>query len=107
MNSPLTFDKTPTFEKLAAKILSEGEYLNLIRELSANPARGAVIPHGGGLRKIRVAAKGRGKSGGARVIYYYIKENSHILFITIYAKSAKENLTGRELAVLRNLIEEI
>lgn len=71
--------------------------------LAINPERGDVIPGGGGIRKIRVGAKGRGKSGG----YYYIKNESLVLFITIYTKNVKEMLTDHELAVLRTFVKEL
>lgn len=107
MNTPIQFDKTPTFDKLVSKILTSKEYEKLCHVLAINPERGDVIPGGGGIRKIRVGSKGRGKSGGARVIYYYIKNESLVLFITIYTKNVKETLTGRELAVLRTFVKEL
>lgn len=65
------------------------------------------FPLGGGLRKIRVAAKDKGKSGGARVIYYWQRrepEDSLITFLSIYAKNRKENLSPKELKHFRNII---
>ncbi|MDN5881979.1 MAG: type II toxin-antitoxin system RelE/ParE family toxin [Nitrosospira sp.] len=107
MDTPLQFEKTPTFEKLMSRILTSKEYDKLCHVLTINPERGDVIPGGGGIRKIRVGAKGRGKSGGARVIYYYIRNESLILFITIYTKNEKETLTDRELATLRTFVKEL
>jgi hypothetical protein len=64
-----------------------------------------VIPGGGGLRKIRVAASGRGKRGGARVIYYWFVDDQIIEFLSVYPKNRKSNLTADDLKKLRKLIE--
>src|ERR1700712_5119896 len=64
--------------------------------LDVHRTLGDVIPGSGGLRKIRIALPGRGKSGGARIIYYQIVDDC-VLFLTIYAKSERDNLTASEL----------
>jgi hypothetical protein len=71
----------------------------------ARPDAGKVIPKSGGLRKLRVAAKGHGKRGGARMIYYWVVAHDRILMLDIYAKNEKEDLTAGELKQLRTLIE--
>lgn len=70
-------------------------------ELAKNPYQGADLGHG--LRKVRMAvsAKGKGKSGGARVITLilaYSEEESEIGLLYIYDKSEQENLTDKELS---------
>jgi len=65
-----------------------------------------VIPHTGGARKARMSAKGRGKSGGYRVVYYFVLENT-VWLITIYDKVQKENLTSEEEKIIQELIEKI
>lgn len=57
------------------------------------------------MRKVRVAAKGKGKRGGARVIYYYVDRAAQIRLLLIYPKSAKDDLTEDEKRVLRKLNE--
>jgi mRNA-degrading endonuclease RelE of RelBE toxin-antitoxin system len=52
-------------------VLSEDEHDDLILYVALHPEAGDVIPETGGLRKLRWAAKGRGKRGGSRVIYYF------------------------------------
>ena len=73
---------------MITEIINDEEYLGLQNLLSENPERGDLIKGGGGLRKIRYALQGRGKSGGIRVIYYWIKDRDHIYFLVAYSKSA-------------------
>lgn len=55
---------------------------------------------------LRYAAQGRGKSGGARVIYYWVKDNHQIYMLVVYPKSKKDDLTDKETAILRDLVKE-
>lgn len=72
-----------------------------------NPERGDIIKGGGGIRKLRHAPLGRGKSGGVRVIYYWLRDDGQIYMLLIYAKSKKDNLTDRETALLRDFVKEL
>jgi hypothetical protein len=74
--------------------------------LLMRPDAGKVIPKSGRLRKLRVAAKGHGKRGGARMIYYWVAAQDRILMLDIYAKNEKEDLSAGELKQLRTLIED-
>lgn len=65
-----SFVETIWFTKRMSELLSEEEYSKLQWRLIEFPEAGDVIPGGGGIRKIRVSAKGKGTRGGARVIYY-------------------------------------
>ena len=64
-----------------------------------------IIEGTGGLRKIRVAAKGHGKRGGARVIYYYFISNARIALLTIFPKNEQRDLTADERKALKRMIE--
>jgi len=66
----LTVVETPTFTADAKHIWTEGERGAFCSWLAANPEAGDVIPGSGGCRKVRWAASGRGKRGGARIIYF-------------------------------------
>jgi len=66
----MVFIETPTFTKTITGLLTDDEYRLLQNELAQNPEEGDLIPGGGGVRKIRFAAQGKGKRGGARLIYY-------------------------------------
>jgi hypothetical protein len=69
-----------------------------------NPGRGSVIRGSGGLRKVRWAAKGHGKRGGIRIIYFWWLVSDRILLLDIYAKSEKEDLAAAEIAKLKRKV---
>jgi hypothetical protein len=64
-----------------------------------------LIRHSGGLRKVRWKLQGQGKSGGVRVIYYWVAANEQIRMIYAYAKGKQENLTAAQLAALCRIVE--
>ena len=72
----------------------------------ADPNAGAVIRGSGGIRKIRCAAKGKGKSGGIRVIYY-IPQEDRIFLLLAYPKNEQENLTAAQVKILRHVVDQI
>lgn len=77
------------------RIATENEYAALQNELEKNPERGDRVQALGGAGKIRMSIKGRGKSGGARVVYY-VRSSAEIWFIDIYAKADKKDLSAAE-----------
>jgi hypothetical protein len=103
----MEFIETPTFTRLVTALLSDDEYRELQNELVEDPERGDLIKGGGGIRKLRHAIQGRGKSGGVRVIYYWIKDNQQIYMLVVYPKSKKDDLTARETAMLREFVKEL
>jgi hypothetical protein len=74
--------------------------------LAEYPFAGDVIKGTGGLRKMRWASGGKGKSGGVRVIYFHVVANAEIRMIVIYRKGSKDDLTPKEKRILRKLNEE-
>ena len=103
----MEFIETQTFTRLLTALLADDEYREMQYELLENPERGDVIKGGGGIRKLRYAVQGRGKSGGVRVIYYWIKDKHLIYMLLIYSKSKKDDLTDKETAILRKLVKEL
>lgn len=95
-----TVIETPTFERRAADLLSKDEHVEALVYLSAHAWDGDVIPGTGGLRKLRIAASGRGKRGGARVIYYVVNDNAPIYALDIYAKNERSDLGAATKKVL-------
>lgn len=91
-----TVVETPTFSRQADKLFSEDDKRELIDLLAASPLAGDEIPGTGGVRKLRFAASGRGKRGGARVIYYYLDDAMPVYALLAYAKAAKTDLTPKE-----------
>jgi hypothetical protein len=95
------------FTKAAEKLLGLDGLRVLQAELMANPDTGALIPGGRGLRKVRIALPGRGKSGGARVIYFFHTPAGTCFLLALYAKTEAGNLTKAEVNQLARLIEAI
>ena len=106
-NPKMEFIETPIFTRMVMALLADDEYRELQTELMENPERGDLIKGGGGIRKMRYAAQGRGKSGGVRVIYYWIKENHQIYMLVVYPKSKKDTLSDRETAILHEFVKEL
>ncbi len=98
--------ETPIFTKQLLATLSDEEYRLFQATLLERPDVGKVIPGGGGLRKVRWGLEGRGKSGGARVIYYWFTVQGIILLLFMYPKNIQENLTQEQLKHLKRIIEE-
>lgn len=95
--------ETPLFTRQTEKLFSDDEKRELIDFLAANPLAGDEIPGTGGVRKVRFAASGHGKRGGARVIYYYLDESMPIYALLAYAKNAKTDMTAEEKRAVSGL----
>ena len=95
------FTETERFVKRAEKLLGAEMVSELQLYLCEFAADGVIIPASGGIRKLRWAASGRGKRGGARIIYYFANAAGRIFLLDIYAKNEKENLTADELKDLK------
>jgi len=91
MFQPLTFEEDPVFTEKALRLIGDDGIFAIQMFLYDRPDAGDIIPGSGGCRKIRWAAKGHGKRGGSRVIYYWITEDNRILLLDIYAKNEREN----------------
>ena len=74
------FVEVPLFTELITGLVDDEAYAEFQKELLQSPRKGNVISHSGGLRKIRMRLPGRGKRGGARVIYLYLEERVTIVF---------------------------
>lgn len=102
-----TVAETPLFSRQADKLFSEDERRELIDHLAENPLAGDEIPGTGGVRKLRFGALGRGKRGGARVIYFYGGGRWPIYALLAYAKSRKTDLSPRERRAVAALVAAI
>lgn len=106
MKTFYSFRESPAFTKKVIRGMTEDDYFALQNHLLEYPADGNLIPGGHGLRKLRWRAKGRGKRGGFRVIYYLANEQGYIYLLSIYAKNEQTDLSKQQLKDLSELVRE-
>jgi hypothetical protein len=104
---PHTVVELPEFVAFAERNLTEEERAAIIVHLALHPQDGDLIKGTGGLRKIRWAAKGKGKSGGVRIIHYYYSDDIPIFIITGFAKNKMENISPAARNIYRKLLPQI
>ena len=97
--------ETQIFTKQIKKLMGDDDYLLLQETLVNRPDMGSIIKNSGGLRKVRWSLDGRGKSGGARVIYYWMTADEQIYMLLAYPKNEQENLTDEQLNMLKRIVE--
>lgn len=100
-----TFIELTSFSRVRDDHFDDDDFAAFQRYLAMNPAAGDVIPETGGVRKVRWARAGIGKRGGLRVIYYVQDRLGRIWLMTVYAKSARENIAVKTLLRLKELID--
>ncbi len=96
--------ETPVFTRQVTQQLEDEDYRALQLSLLTYPEAGAIIPRSGGLRKLRWRLPGRGKRGGARLIYYWNRPQNQLFLLFLYPKNVQSDLTPSQLRVLRDLI---
>jgi mRNA-degrading endonuclease RelE of RelBE toxin-antitoxin system len=102
--APMTVVETERFLKDVQPLMPESERVKLVAFVGANPEAGDLIPQTGGVRKLRWGLAGRGKRGGARVVYYYHDERLPISLLAAYAKNEKANLSKAERNAMKKLV---
>lgn len=103
----MTFTEHPVFTRRIMELLTDEEYREFQSELAANPELGDVIPGLGGLRKIRLALPGRGKRGGARVLYLLFVRAETVFLLYVFVKGEFEDLPPDKRKIIRGLVDEI
>lgn len=98
-----TIVELPEFIHKAESLLKEEEKSSIINYLAAHPRSGKLMQGTGGIRKLRWSAQGKGKSGGARVIYYYHSATIPLFLLTVFGKGEKANLSKAERNTLSKL----
>lgn len=103
----LVFIELPLFTSLITKITND-LYLNKLQnDLLKDPEKGELIPRLHGLRKVRMAIQGKGRQGGARVIYLNLPQHRVIILFYVYTKAKSENLTPEQERRLGAAVETI
>jgi hypothetical protein len=101
--APVTVVETPEFLSVTRNLMTEEERALLVDYLAHNPTAGEVIKGTGGVRKVRWRLEGRGKRGGARVIYFYHSADVPLFALTAYAKNVRADLSQRDRNDFRQL----
>ena len=101
----MVFVELPIFVRCAADLFLDEDIAELQNTLLENPAAGDLIPSGRGLRKLRVPLPGRGKRGGARVIYYHWVSQEQCYLVYAYAKNVAADLTPDQLRRLAEVMQ--
>jgi hypothetical protein len=100
------FVETRAFTRRVVELLADDDYARLQWLIAARPEIGDVMEGTGGLRKVRVAMAARGKSAGARVIYYHFAPRSHIAMLLIFAKNEQQDLGPEQRKMLGKIVEK-
>lgn len=100
----LTVAELPEYLRTASKLLADADRRAIVDHLAAHPAAGDLIEGTGGVRKLRWARDGRGKSGGVRVIYYFHSGAMPLYLLTMFAKNERANLSKAERNALAGLV---
>lgn len=104
MSLLITVAETPEYVRRAEKLLSAADRMEVVEHLAANPNAGDLMQGTGGVRKLRWARGGRGKSGGVRVIYYFHSDAMPLYLLTVFGKNEKSNLSKAERNDLAGLV---
>jgi hypothetical protein len=91
-----TVVETSVFARRAEKLLTDEEHEDLLLYLAMYYKVGDKIPGTGGVRKLRYAVQGRGKSGGIRAIYYFFDEQNPLYGLLLYGKNEQGNLSAKQ-----------
>ncbi len=102
--TPLSVVEMPDFIASTRKMLDDEEREELVDFLALNPTTGDIIAGTGGVRKVRWALPGRGKSGGARVIYFYHDPGMPLFLLDAYAKNEMANISHADRNDLKRLV---
>lgn len=103
-----TVAETHPFQRQAAAAgMTDEEVDDLISDLAENPTAGAVIAGTGGCRKLRIAGRGKGKSGGYRTITFYSGPDIPVFLLAVFSKGERATLAPKERAALAKMSKAI
>ena len=105
--NPVAVIETHEFIAITRKMFTDDDRDDLVSYLAFNPMAGDVIAGTGGVRKLRWSLAGRGKSGGARVIYYYHDERIPLHLLTAYAKNEQVNVSHAARNAFKTMVAVI
>jgi RelE toxin of RelE / RelB toxin-antitoxin system len=95
------------YESQVSALLNEDERMAMEFFIACAPEDHPVVPGTGGFRKARWARRGKGKSGGVRVIYFFLAGPGQVYMAAIYSKSQKDTLSPADQNVLAKIAAQI
>jgi hypothetical protein len=98
---------TSRYERDAKRLLTEQEISEVQDSIAANPELYPVIRGTGGVRKMRWGRRGKGKSGGVRIIYYYWISDDEVYLLFIYAKNERADLSAKQRKAAQHFVEDL
>lgn len=104
MAALITVAETPEYVRCAERLLPAADRMDVVAYLAANPRAGDLMQGTGGVRKLRWGRRGRGKSGGVRVIYYFHSEAMPLYLLTVFGKNERADLSKAERNDLARLV---
>jgi mRNA-degrading endonuclease RelE of RelBE toxin-antitoxin system len=104
---PQVVVETPSYLHAVEDFWDESTQIEFKNYIGINFLLGDIIPDTGGIRKIRWKSNGKGKRGGARVIYYFYDEQHPIYLLFAYTKNVQVDLTEQEKKLLRSLVQQL
>jgi mRNA-degrading endonuclease RelE of RelBE toxin-antitoxin system len=102
-----TVVETPSYLADAERLYSPAERKVIVDRLAGDPLCGVVIRGSGGIRKVRFGFGGRGKSGGARIIYLFSGEDLPVFLLAAFAKNEKSDLSPAERNALSTIVVDM
>ena len=99
--------ETPRFTADADRLFTEQERDAIIDLVASDPQCGVVVPGGASIRKVRMGFGGRGKRGGARVVYLFGGNDVPVFLLAAFAKNERDDLTAAELAAMAKAVKTI
>ena len=104
---PMTVIETASFLRDAKRLMDDSERLEIVLFLARNPDAEDIVQGTGGIRKVRFAREGSGKSGGYRVIYFFHSQDIPLFALNIFAKNEKANISPAERNALKALSAQL
>ena len=99
--------ETPPYLADAERLFGDDERADIVDQVAADPRCGVVIPGSGGIRKLRVGIAGRGKRGGARIIYLFGGDDVPVFLLAAFAKNEKTDLTSAERTAMSKQVTKM
>ena len=103
----ITVAETEPFQRKVRRLLTETEKAELLAYLAMHPNAGVIVQGAGGIRKLRWARSGMGKSGGVRVIYYFHSSEMPLYLLSIFGKNEKSNISLDEKNALAKAVKKL